>query len=114
MTNGKVVLVAFPFDDQTAVKVRPALCLTDPIGPYRHIILAFISSRMPEDLLATDLRLEPDHADFPTTGLRVASAVRLHRLLTIPATIIRRELGHFPPGLRAEVARRLRLLFGLT
>lgn len=30
MTKGKVVLVPFPFDDLTADKVRPALCLTDP------------------------------------------------------------------------------------
>jgi mRNA interferase MazF len=34
MTRGKVVLVAFPFDDLTTDKVRPAICLTDPIsGP---------------------------------------------------------------------------------
>jgi len=30
MTRGKVVLVPFPFDDLSAAKVRPAVCLTDP------------------------------------------------------------------------------------
>ena len=54
MTKGKVVLVPFPFDDLSAAKVRPAVCLTDPIGPYRHIILAFLTSQIPADLLATD------------------------------------------------------------
>jgi len=31
MTKGKVVLVPFPFDDLSATKVRPAVCLTNPI-----------------------------------------------------------------------------------
>jgi len=37
MTRGKVVLVPFPFDDFSTTKVRPALCLTEPVGPYRHV-----------------------------------------------------------------------------
>ncbi len=41
MTKGKIVLVPFPFDDLTSEKVRPALCLTDLIGPHRHVIVAF-------------------------------------------------------------------------
>jgi hypothetical protein len=32
MTKGKVVLVPFPFDDLSTTKVRPAVCLTEPIG----------------------------------------------------------------------------------
>ena len=53
--RGKVVLVPFPFDDLRATKVRPAVCLTDPVGPHRHVIMAFISSRTPAELLETDL-----------------------------------------------------------
>jgi mRNA interferase MazF len=58
MTKGKVVLVPFPFDDLSATKVRPAVCLTAPIGPHRHVILAFITSRIPATLLDTDLLLD--------------------------------------------------------
>ena len=50
MIRGKVVLVPFPFDDFSGTKVRPAVCLTDPIGIHHHVILAFISSRMPSSL----------------------------------------------------------------
>lgn len=32
MMKGKVVLVPFPFDDLSANKVRPAVCLTNPVG----------------------------------------------------------------------------------
>jgi mRNA interferase MazF len=68
MTRGKVVLVPFPFDDLSTVKVRPAVCLTDPIGLHRHVILAFITSRIPTDLLESDLVLESSQADFAVTG----------------------------------------------
>jgi mRNA interferase MazF len=50
MTRGKIFLVPFPFDDASATKVRPAVCLTEPLGIYRHIILAFITSQVPPDL----------------------------------------------------------------
>ncbi len=47
MTKHKVVLVRLPFDDLSSTKVRPAVCLTEPIGPLQHLILAFVSSRIP-------------------------------------------------------------------
>lgn len=83
MTRGKIVLVPFPFDDLSATKVRPAVCLTNPIGPHHHVILAFITSRIPADLADTDLVLDVSQPDFASTGLRVTSALRLHRLMTV-------------------------------
>jgi hypothetical protein len=79
MTKGKLVLVPFPFDDFSATKVRPALCLTDPIGSFRHVVLAFLTSQPVAPLLDTDLELEPSHPDFPTTGLNGRGTIRLHR-----------------------------------
>lgn len=114
MTRGKVVLVPFPFDDLSTAKVRPAVCLTEPIGPFRHVILAFISSRMPTDLLETDLVLDRRQSDFATTGLRTSSTLRLHRLMTVTTALIRRELGELSPRLQGEVADKLRKLFGLA
>jgi mRNA interferase MazF len=34
VTSGRVVLIPFPFDDLSGAKVRPAVCLTEPIGPH--------------------------------------------------------------------------------
>ena len=112
MTKGKVVLVPFPFDDLSTAKVRPAVCLTRPIGPYRHVILAFITSRIPSDLLEFDVVLDSGQTDFAATGLRVTSTLRLHRLMTITAALIRRELGELSPRIQTEVAEKLRKLFG--
>ena len=60
MTRGKVVLVPFPFDDLSTDKARPAVCLTEPLSSHRHIVLAFVSSREPDELLDTDIVLPTD------------------------------------------------------
>ncbi len=111
--RGRVVLVPFPFDDLSATKVRPAVCLTEPLGTHRHVILAFISSQMPADLLPSDLMLDAGHADYAQTGLRAASVLRLHRLMTVATSLILRELGELSPTWQAEVTTRLRALFVL-
>jgi mRNA interferase MazF len=93
MTKGKVVLVPFPFDDFSGTKVRPAVCLTDEIGFYSHVIIAFISSQIPISLEATDLVINGNDSDFKLTGLTVDSVIKLHRLVTIPKNLIKRQLG---------------------
>ncbi len=114
MTKGKIVLIPFPFDDLSASKVRPAVCLTNPIGPHQHIVLAFITSRIPEDLLDTDILLNSSSADFPLTGLRVASTLRLHRLMTVTTSLILRELGELSPSMQVDVINKLQRLFALS
>jgi len=109
----KVVLVPFPFDDLSSSKVRPALCLTDAIDPHRHVILAFITSHVPASPLATDLVIDAGDPGFAATGLHVSSTLQLHRVMTVTANLIVRELGQFPPRMRSELESRLRTLFGL-
>lgn len=109
----KVILVPFPFDDLSGTKVRPAVCLTGAIGTHRHVVLAFITSVVPPNPEPTDLLLEPSSADFAQTGLRVRSALRLHRVVTVSASIIQRQLGELAPGLQTQVQHRLRAMFGL-
>ncbi len=112
MTRGKIVLVPFPFDDLTAQKARPAVCLTDPIGPHRHIVLAFITSRQPEEPLASDVTLQPQDPGFGDTGLQVRSTLRVHRLVTVASNVIRRELGRLSPTMQERVTDAVRQLFG--
>jgi PemK-like, MazF-like toxin of type II toxin-antitoxin system len=113
MTKHKVVLVPFPFDDLSSSRVRPAVCMTDPIGPHRHVILAFITSRVSLEPLSTDVILDSDDPDFAATGLRVSSTLQVHRLMTATTALIQRELGSLPPAKQEEVALRLCELFGL-
>jgi mRNA interferase MazF len=111
--KNKIVLVPFPFDDLSSHKVRPAVCLTDEINPHNHIVLAFITSQVQQIQSDTDFVIDLQDADFGQTGLRVSSTIRLHRLMTVSASIIKRELGELSQNQQTEVENRLRKLFNL-
>jgi len=114
MTKHKVVLILFPFDDLSSTKVRPAVCLTDLIGPHDHVILAFITSRIPISPLKTDLIIDSRDPDFASTGLRVSSTLQLHRLMTVTKSMLQRELGTLSPAMQTHVQERLKKLFDLN
>ena len=111
MIKYKVVLLPFPFDDLSSVKVRPVVCLTEKIGPYEHTIVAFITSKIPTDFLASDIVLDSQHPEFASLGLKVTSALRLHRLMTIHTSLIQRELGMVPAAFQTEIREKLKQLF---
>ncbi|MGR3218399.1 MAG: type II toxin-antitoxin system PemK/MazF family toxin [Candidatus Anammoxibacter sp.] len=114
VVKGKVVLVSFPFDDFRIEKVRPAVCLTNPVGKYSHVVVAFITSRTPEDILQTDIVLNDTEPNFSATGLHTQSTIRLHRLMTIPQNIIRRELGILSNDMMKIVSKKLYKFFDLS
>lgn len=109
----RIVLVPFPFDDLTGTKVRPAICLTDEISTYRHVVIAFITSQISKADEPSDIPLLPSFPDFTLTGLKVPSAIRLHRLVTIPTSLMQRHLGNLPLSQQGIVEQKLRTLFGL-
>ena len=113
MIKNKIVLVPFPFDDLSGRKLRPAVCLSEKISPYNHVIVAFITSKIPTDISDSDIILNREHPDFKKTGLKVASVIRLHRLITISSKIIKRELGSLPDEFQNTVSDKLRILFAL-
>lgn len=96
-----------PYDDLSANKLRPAACLTNPVGARRHIILAYITSRIPNSLLETDILLDTTHPDFVATGLRQPSTLRLHQLVTVSTVVIQRELGELSSDTQAEISEKL-------
>ena len=91
--KGKVVLIQFSFDDLSSSKVRPAYCLTNPIGTYQHVIFALISSQMKNSSSKTDMRIDNNSADFTGSGLIKPSVIRLDHLITLRQSMVRRELG---------------------
>lgn len=109
----KIVLVPFPFDDLSATKVRPAICLTEPVGTHRHVVLAFITSQVLPHPTPTDFVIQTTDKNFAVTGLAVSSTIRLHRLVTVTTAVIKRELGQLPPDMQAQIRAKILLLFGL-
>ena len=104
--KGKIVLVPFPFDDLSSAKMRPAVCLTNAIGPHKHIVLAFITSRIPEEQLDSDIVIDSSGKEFSATGLHDSSTIRLHRIMTVTTSIFKRELGTLSSGLQSEIDKK--------
>lgn len=111
MIKNSIVLVPFPFDDFSVLKVRPALCLTSQIGIHHHVIIAFISSQIPDDLIESDVIIKQGTEYSDGTGLTVDSAIRLHKIVTIPKYLIKRKLGTIGKTLEVEVKEKIRHLF---
>ncbi len=109
----KIILVPFAFDDLSDTKVRPAVCLTNPVGIHRHLIIGFISSRIPTEILPSDIIVSANDTDFDITGLHVTSTVRLHRLMTTSTRVIIRELGILPEQFQKRINDKLKLVFEL-
>ncbi|MBP0021765.1 MAG: type II toxin-antitoxin system PemK/MazF family toxin [Cyanobacteria bacterium SBLK] len=104
MCKGKIVLVPFIFDDLSSIKIRPSLCLTAPIGKYNHVILALITSQIPTNLLDTDYVLSNHHPDFSLSGLSRHSTIKLEQLMTVRASVIKRELGQLSSETQNQIA----------
>ena len=113
MIKNSIVLVPFPFDDFSVSKVRPALCLTSEIGKYDHVIIAFISSNIPNDLVDSDLIIQRNSENFAGTGLAVDSVIRLHKIVTIPKNLIKRKLGEVNNSVEVAIEMKIRQLFQL-
>ncbi|NOX47851.1 MAG: type II toxin-antitoxin system PemK/MazF family toxin [Chlorobi bacterium] len=114
MIKNSVVLVPFPFDDFLSSKVRPALCLTSEIGRFGHIIIAFISSRLPKDIVESDLMVKKGSSYWKGSGLTVDSVIRLHKLVTIPKSLIKRKLGRVNKLTEAEINKKIIQLFDIN
>lgn len=112
VSRGDLLLTQFPFTDLRGSAVRPCLVVSQGlIG--QDIIVAGISSVIRDGVVSTDVVVEPTHSEFPITGLRVKSVIRLHKLVTIEQLVIRRRLGQIGPMLQLEVDVRLKIALGL-
>ena len=100
-----VVVVPFPFTDQRATKVRPAVIVsTDSLSKHNgKCVLAMITS-------ASNAAQYGDVAisDIKTAGLPVASAVRPSKLAVIEESDMHKRIGTLPHTDRVQVAAQLR------
>jgi len=108
MHPGEIYLAKFPFGDASGMKIRPVLLLTEPVGMIPEILVAYISSVIPPQLLPSDLLLDPSSPEFRSTNLKTPSALRLHKLATIHCTSLARYLGVVESRTWSAVAAKLK------
>jgi mRNA interferase MazF len=109
----EVYLASFPFGDAAGMKLRPVLTLTHPVGPVPEVLVAYISSVIPNSLLPSDIVLDPSIAEQESTGLKTKSVLRLHKLATIHVRSVVRRLGRLSTTTRTEVDGKLSALLEL-
>ena len=109
----KFSLVPFPFDDKNTNKVRPCLCLTEPVGTNNLITVAFITSQIRNAHEPSDILLLKSDIYFAETGLRESSAIRLHKVASLPLHLFKRELGSLPSSYHEELDIKLKHLYQL-
>jgi mRNA interferase MazF len=93
IAKGDIVLVEFPFTDLSQTKLRPAVVLAANLT-IDEITLCFISSQQVDRLNATEFALRDSDSDFPQTGLRTSSKVRVTRITTLSKQLIVKRLGN--------------------
>jgi mRNA interferase MazF len=103
----QILVAPFPFGDLKSQKSRPVLCLTEPVGKYQELVLAYITTKISSPLLASDVLLNKDSKDFAQTKLVHNSVIRLHKLVTLPKEMLLGELGDLSPELVKEVKRKV-------
>jgi mRNA interferase MazF len=92
VNKGDIVLVRFPFSDLSQTKPRPAVVLwVNPVG--NDVTLCAITSQNLDRLSPEDILLDPASAEFPSTGLRTASKIRVTRMATLTRQLVVRHLG---------------------
>ena len=89
------------------MKLRPVLLLTGPVGPVPEVLVAYISSVIPTQVLPSDLVLDPSLPEFNSTNLKAVSALRLHKLATIHCESLIRRLGCLEAEVLGIVNRKL-------
>jgi mRNA interferase MazF len=92
LDKGDIVLVPFPFTDLSQTKLRPAVVLhVDSTG--NDITVCFISSQAVTNLSLEEFAINPSEPEFTGTGLRIASKVRVSRIVTLEKSLVTRRIG---------------------
>ena|SRR6266404_4496791 len=113
MKPGEIYVGKFPFGDVPGMKLRPLLLLAGPVGLIPEFVAAYISSKHPVTVLASDIVIDPSKSEHRSTKLKRISVLRLHKLATLHQSSFMRYLGKLSPTAELIVAGKLRALFGL-
>ena len=89
MQTGSILLVPFPFAELTKRKVRPSVLICRIKGKYSDLVIAAISSVVPEGLTDYEMLLQPTAKN----GLRKTSVVKIDRIVTMRSSDLIAHIG---------------------
>ena len=105
--EGQVVLFRFPHADQREGKLRPALVIRQLPGAYEDWLICMISSQLSQEVSSFDEIITDEDADFSSSGLKLASVIRISRLAVVNKTILIGTIGEISTERLTRIKNRL-------
>ena len=107
----RIVGARFPYLDKfPQSKGLPVLIITEKIGPYSLVVVAYITTNI-DVCEITDVTIEQGQKEFDRTGLTRTSIIQLHKLFTLSINEIYDDIGSLNHAKSKEVQQKLRMLF---
>jgi mRNA interferase MazF len=91
MKEGDIVLALLPQTDGRG-KYRPAVVLRR-MPRFGDLLVCGVSAQLRQQVADFDEIIEPSHADFKTSGLKVSSLIRLGFLAVLPVSSFLGTIG---------------------
>ena len=105
MNEGDVILTPVPQADGV-VKNRPAIFLRE-MPPYRDVLVCGISTQVHRKVNGFDEVVQLTDLDFPASGLRTTSLIRLGFLALLPRSAVIGSIGAISPKRHRRLLKRL-------
>lgn len=90
---GQIAIARFPTVALSQGKPRPVLLLSPLPGPYDDWIVCMISTQLQQAISGFDEAISMNDTDFSSSGLKVASVIRIARLAVVPTDLLVGAIG---------------------
>ena len=105
MKEGDVVLTPLPQADGQ-VKNRPSIILRE-MPAFGDFLVCGVSTQLQHEVAGFDDPIRPGDADFPTSGLKAPSLIRLGFLAVLPASSLLGAIGEIDDTRHERLLERL-------
>ncbi len=98
------------FVETDTTKLRPVVALSEAFGEYKIVMVAPLYSIKPNHRLAGDVKISESYSNL---GLIKPSTIRLHRMVSLPASDLKEQLGRVSLPIQNAIKVELKKLFEL-
>lgn len=106
--QGEIVLVPFPFTDQTASKLRPALVISgSAYNKSSDVVLVQITSNNRKDSFSVAI----DNSNDLTNPLRFISEIRCNKIFVADQSLIIKVISQVKPKVVTQVIAKINTIF---
>ena len=112
MKQRTLILVPFPFSDQSGLKVRPALVISNDTynNESKDIIVAAVTS----NITSSQYSMKIEQRDLDEGVLHAPSAIKIDSILKISKTRVIKSIGAVNASTFSAIGKNVRELFKTT